>query len=136
MDHPEFLSLDDINEIHEDQIERYSGSNGIRDLNGLLSAIEQPRSTFGNEFLHKDIWSMAAAYIFHISQNHPFVDGNKRTALVSGLVFLEINGYEIPDPDELLYKMMIEVASGKSSKDKVRAILKKLFETYRNGHGE
>lgn len=132
MDHPEFLSLDDILEIHQDQIDRYGGSNGIRDLNGLLSAIEQPRTTFRNEFLHSDIWSMAAAYIFHISQNHPFIDGNKRTSLVSGLIFLDINGYEILDPDELLYGKIIEVASGKSSKDKVGAILRQLFETGSN----
>lgn len=70
-----FLSLDEILEIHEQPIERYGGSQGLRDAAGLESAVATPQATFGGEFLHPSIPAMAAAYLFHLCQNHPFVDG-------------------------------------------------------------
>lgn len=75
----DFLHLDDVVAIHLDQIERYGGEAGIRDAGLLESAVAQARATFGGEFLHADLFQMAAAYLFHIAKNHPFVDGNKRT---------------------------------------------------------
>lgn len=125
----EFLTLAEVVEIHKNQIELYGGETGIRDFNLLNSAIYFPQSTFDGEFLNLNLFDMAAAYIFHISQNHPFVDGNKRTALVCGLVFLDFNGIEIDDPSELLYKMMIKVAKGISNKKEISDILIKLSTT-------
>jgi death on curing protein len=90
-----FLTIEEILEIHADQIIRYGGKNGVRDHNLLLSAIAQPLSTFDGQYLHKTIYDKAAAYLFHISQNHPFIDGNKRVALVSALMFLAMNDYSI-----------------------------------------
>ena len=84
----EFLTLVEIIEIHTNQIHLYGGDDGIRDLSLLSSAIAIPQSTFDGSYLHNDLFDMASAYIFHICQNHPFVDGNKRVALVSGLIFL------------------------------------------------
>lgn len=75
---PLFLSLDEVVEIHGQQIDRYGGSPGIRDSGGLQSALATPQATFGGEYLHQSMPAMAAAYLFHIYQNHPFVDGNKR----------------------------------------------------------
>ena len=75
---PTFLLLDEVLEMHEQQIERYGGSTGLRDAAGLESAIATPQSTFGGEFLHGSIPAMAAAYLFHLCQNHAFIDGNKR----------------------------------------------------------
>ncbi len=69
---------------------------------------------------------MAAAYVYHICQNHPFVDGNKRVALVAGLVFLELNGISIEDPRGELYSLMMRVAAGKTGKDAIAAMLKRL----------
>jgi len=69
---------------------------------------------------------MAAAYAYHISQNHPFVDGNKRTALASALVFLELNGISLIDPEEKLYKSMISLAAGKLNKTEFADILRNL----------
>ena len=89
---PSFLTLADVIRIHVDQIERYGGLAGIRDLGLLQSALAMPGASYGGEWLHRDLFEMAAAYAFHLSQNHPFVDGNKRTALASALVFLEPNG--------------------------------------------
>jgi len=121
-----FLSLSEIILIHENQIDLYGGSHGTRDMNLLNSAIAMPEAQFSGQYLHKDIYEMAAAYIYHITQNHPFIDGNKRTALAAGLIFIDINNLEIDDPSEVLYAMMIDIASGKIKKDGISNILKKL----------
>src|SRR4030042_1212330 len=99
---PRFLTMSEVLTILQDQISRYGGKYGVRDITLLSSAIAMPESTFGGKYLHKDIYEQAAAYAFHICQNHPFLDGNKRTALASALVFLDINGIEIEDPNEEL----------------------------------
>ena len=102
--------------ILQDQIRRYGGSYGLRDPALLSSALAMPSSSFEGKYLHKDLFEQAAAYAFHICQNHPFVDGNKRTALAAALVFLYLNGIELDDPKEELYGLMVRVASGKTSK--------------------
>ena len=90
-----FLDISEVLFILENQIELYGGMYGIRDKNMLKSAIAMPEATFDNEYLHSSIPSMAAAYCFHICKNHPFVDGNKRAALATTLVFLELNDYAL-----------------------------------------
>lgn len=85
-----------------------------------------PRACFNGGFLHRDIFEMAAAYVFHICNNHPFVDGNKRTALVCALVFLELNATKTVDQDGVLYGTMIDVASGRLAKQGLAAIFRKL----------
>lgn len=92
MSDPAFLTLAEVINIHADQIQHYGGGEGIRDIELLSLAVAMPYVSFSEQFLHADIFEMAAAYAFHISQNHPFIDGNKRTALASALVFLEMNG--------------------------------------------
>lgn len=87
---PEFLDIHDVLRIHEDQIERYGGSAGLRDPGLLASAVETPRSTFDGKLLHDDLFEIAAAYLFHIVNNHPFVDGNKRTGTAAALIFLDL----------------------------------------------
>src|SRR5712692_9199318 len=89
---PLFLSLDEVLQIHQRQIETYGGSSGIRDVAGLESAIVTPQATFGGEFLHGSVPAMAAAYLFHICQNHPFIDGNKRGGANAAITFLLMNG--------------------------------------------
>src|SRR4051794_37935673 len=99
---PDFLSLSEVLEIHANQIELYGGSLGIRDIGLLEAAVGQAQASFGEEFLHKDIYEMAAAYLYHLVQNHPFIDGNKRVGLASAVVFLEINGITLnEDLDEV-----------------------------------
>src|SRR4030066_1171106 len=107
MEDIDFLTLAEVVEIHTDQIKRYGGSDGVRDMSLLSSAVAMPYASFSGSFLHADIYEMAAAYAFHICQNHPFVDGNKRTALAAALVFLEMNGISIVDTEERLYKAMM-----------------------------
>lgn len=123
---PEFLTLSELIEIHKDQIAHYGGEPGIRDINLLSSALAVPESTYDGRFLHNDLFEMAAAYAYHICQNHPFIDGNKRVALVAALVFLDFNGIEIDDPDDELYPMMMGVAQGKKDKKVLAALFRKL----------
>ncbi len=81
--------------IHSDQVVRYGGASGLRDRGLLESAVAMSRATFGKKYLHRYPFGMAAAYMFHLVQNHPFVDGNKRTGAASALVFLDLNGWEV-----------------------------------------
>ncbi len=120
----EFLGLDEILEIHRDQIERYGGSAGIRDMGLLQSAVAMPAAGFGGNYLHQDIFEMAAAYLFHITQNHPFVDGNKRTGTVAAVVFLEINGIELNADEDELENLVRSVAMGEADKSAAAAFLR------------
>ena len=113
---PLFLSLDEVLSLHEDQIRRYGGSGGVRDLGLLESAIGTVTATFGGFFLHETLFEMAAAYLFHICRNHPFIDGNKRTAVAAALTFLEMNGIEIDAGEADFYNLVIGVAEGKVTK--------------------
>ncbi len=89
----------------------------MKDASLLDSAVAMPKATYNGEYLHPDIYKMAAAYTYHLCLNHPFVDGNKRTALVAGLLFLDFNGIDIEDPDGVLYEAMIKIASNEKDKD-------------------
>lgn len=125
---PRFLTLSEVLVILQDQLRRYGGAYGVRDLSLLSSAIAMPQTTFEGKFLHRDLYQQAAAYAFHICQNHPFLDGNKRAALASALVFLDLNGIEINDPRRQLYHLMINVAKGKTSKEQIATQLKSLSQ--------
>jgi death-on-curing protein len=124
MDDIEFLGLDEILEIHRDQIERYGGSLGVRDIALLKSAVAMPAAGFGGDYLHEDIFEMAAAYLFHITQNHPFVDGNKRTGAVAAIVFLAMNGIELNADEDELENLVRSVAMGKADKAAAAAFLR------------
>ena len=119
MDQIEFLELSDVMQIHVDQIANYGGSIDIRDPNLLESAIEQPRATYGGSYLHAFPFEMAAAYLFHIVMNHPFVDGNKRTGTVAALVFLEWNGIAIEAKPGEVSDLTLAVASSQKGKREV-----------------
>jgi death on curing protein len=114
---PRFLTLAEILRFHDYQIKRFGGETGIRDAGLLESAIAQPEATFGGQWLHRGLYTMASAYAFHICKNHPFLDGNKRTALVAALVFLEINGVSIFDPEQKLPGAVEAIATGGMSKE-------------------
>lgn len=121
---PGFLALEDVVTIHADQIERYGGSAGIRDLGLLDAAVAMPRSSFGGEFLHTDVCEMAAAYLYHIVCNHPFVDGNKRTGTAAALVFLELHGVQVDMDDDALVALVLSVAEGRTLKPEVANALR------------
>ena len=113
---PVFLELAEVLEIHTDQIARYGGMPGVRDLGLLQSALAQPPASFGGQFLHADVFEMAAAYLFHIVQNHPFIDGNKRVGAVAALVFLRLNDCQVKLTNAELESQVLSVARGKTGK--------------------
>jgi death on curing protein len=123
---PEFLVVDDVLELHADQLRLFGGSAGLRDRGALESAVATPAATFDGSFLHEDLFAMAAAYAFHIAENQPFLDGNKRAALNAALVFLDINGWVVLDPDMKLYDAMIALSSRSLDKPGFALLLRSL----------
>lgn len=116
---PDFLTLADVLAIHANQVGLYGGEQGVRDPGLLESALAQPQAMFDGAFLHEDLFVMAGAYLFHIVQNHPFLDGNKRTGAVAALVFLDLNGVTIEAPKGSLYDLSMSVATGRAGKAEV-----------------
>lgn len=126
MDNVRFLTLSEVILIAQNQLNLYGGLFGIRDYSLLSSALAMTKSMFDGQYLHKSNIDKSAAYIFHLTQNHPFIDGNKRVGLASGLVFLDLNGISILDKDNELYPLIMKVAKGKSSKKGIVKLLEKL----------
>ncbi len=97
-------------------IDVFGGSHGLRDVGLLESALAQPEATFGGTYLHEDVFAMAAAYGYHLCQNHAFVDGNKRIAAVAMATFLAVNGHELVVEEVELYQAIIAIADGRLDK--------------------
>jgi death-on-curing protein len=116
---PAFLELGEILLIHQDQLERYGGSPGIRDIGILQSATSMPRAGIAERYLHDDIFEMAAAYLYYIVRDYPFVDGNKRTGVVAALVFLAMNDVEIGVDEDELENVVRSVAEGTTTKSEI-----------------
>ena len=111
-----FFTLDEVLAIHADQIERYGGSFGIRDQGLLESALAMPEATYSEQDLHPSLYEKAAAYLFHLVKNHPFVDGNKRVGLAVCLAFLGMNDVSVRASDDELVELVYALAEGKKSK--------------------
>jgi death-on-curing protein len=122
---PEFLTLNEILIIHENQLKLYGGGKGLRNMGYLQSALAMPSSGLGGEYFHKDLFEMGAAYLFHIVLNHPFVDGNKRVGLVAAYVFLRLNGIVVTADNEAVEKLTLDTAQGKMEKPAIAAFFKK-----------
>jgi death-on-curing protein len=125
MSEPVFLTLDEVLALHAWQIDRYGGGQGVRDLGALQSALAMPRATFDDLRLHETVPEMAAAYLFHISQNHPLVDGNKRVALATALVFLWLNGFAVRASEDAVVDLAIGVASRRVTKAEAAVFFEK-----------
>jgi len=119
-----FIPKDIILFFHEQLVKIYGGSFDIRDENLLDSALEQPKATYQGEYLHDSLLKMAAAYGYHLCNNHPFIDGNKRIGLTAMNMFLIRNNLEINVPQKEIYKLMIKVSSGQLSKKELTLWLK------------
>ncbi len=112
-----FLSVEDVLLLHSDTMSREGGLSGIRDHGLLDAAIAMPRQQFGGEYLHPTVPAMAAAYLYHLAQNHPFHDGNKRVAVMAAYVFLDVNGWDLDITPAELESVTRGVASGEMKKD-------------------
>ena len=112
-----FLSVSDVMALQEHLLLRTGGIAGIRDLGLLESAVMMPQAGIGGVHFHEGLPAMAAAYLFHLCSNHPFLDGNKRAGAAAALVFLVLNGVEsLPDP-AAMEQTTLAVADGRMSKD-------------------
>ena len=118
---PRFLTLAQVLELHHLQLALFGGSSGVRDRGLLESAMGNVEATFGGEYLHATVFEMGAAYLYGICRNHPFVDGNKRTAAAASLTFLDLNAVEIIATEDDLYDLVIGVAEGRVTKEEVAA---------------
>jgi death-on-curing protein len=116
-----FLSMDEVIAIHHDQVTRYGGCLDLRDQGLLEAALAMPQQSFGGQYLHSDPASMAAAYLFHLVKNHPFVDGNKRVGAASAVVFLLLNGQRLDCSEDEYAKLTLGVADGSISKESATA---------------
>ena len=114
-----FLSETIVLAIHDDQVRLYGGAYGVRDEARLDAALHMPQAQFGGEFLHSTIFHMATAYGFHLCQNHPFIDGNKRTAGMAMFTFLRLNGLELVASELDYYQTVMAVANGEMNKEQL-----------------
>lgn len=121
------LSVETVLEIQAQAIARFGGSDGIREMTLLESAVAAPQASFGGQSPFADITDVASAYLYYLCKNHPFVDGNKRAALGACLVFLRLNGLE-PAPDGLEWEeLTLDVAASRIHRDEAAKRLRKLL---------
>lgn len=122
-----FLKVSHVIRLHREGLDTWGGQDGIRDSALLDSAVAMPQQSFGGEYLHSDLFAMAAAYAFHIAQNQPFIDGNKRAGTAAAFVFLRMHDIRCdPSADELLYNELIRVSKGELSKEGLADVLRGL----------
>lgn len=122
---PKFLTLDQVVFLHRMQIDLFGGSPDIKDEGLLLSALGQPESGFGDEYFHKDLYEMAAAYLFHLIKNHAFNDGNKRIAALTAAVFLQINGLKVTADEDEFERLVLDAAQSLVSKEQITEFFRK-----------
>ena len=123
MQTPRFISISQVLDIHQDEINSFGGTSGVRDEGLLDSALAQAQATFGGELLHPTIYDQAAAYLYHLAMNHPFIDGNKRTAFAVMDTFITLNGYTLNLSQEQAYNLVIQVVQKEISKEELSAFL-------------
>ncbi len=114
-----FLTFEEIQVLHDQQIDKYGGSHGVRDFGLLQSAAMTPLSTFGGKYLYQDIFAMAGVYAYGIIKNHPFIDGNKRTGIASSLVFLRDNKIKLLFKKGELFSLGIAIATSQVSREEI-----------------
>jgi death-on-curing protein len=114
-----FLPEQVVLAIHEDQVRRYGGALTLRDAGALDSALHMPMAQFGGQYVHSSFFHIAAAYGFHLSQNHPFIDGNKRVAGMTMLTFLAFNGLEVIADEGNYYETIMALARGELDKERL-----------------
>jgi len=120
-------SLEQVKRLHLAVLKQHGGSDGIRDLSLLESALAAPQATFGGNPIMSDVPEIAAAYLFYLCKNHPFIDGNKRVAMATCIVFLRLNG-ETPAPDSQQWTdLVLDVAASKLDRDGTTDRLRELL---------
>jgi death-on-curing protein len=122
--HPRFLTKDQVLILHQMQIEQFGGHPGLKNEGLLISALAQAEAGMGEEYFHRDIYHMAAAYLFHLVKNHAFHDGNKRIAALTASVFLEINGVIVTADEDEFEKLVMDAAQSLVDKNQIAEFFK------------
>ena len=123
------LTVEIVREIHAKAIARFGGSDGVRDTALLESAVAAPQASFGGKSPYRDLAEVAAAYLYYLGRNHPFIDGNKRAALGSCIVFLRLNGFA-PRPDRPEWEeLVLAIAAGNLDREQATTRLRELLST-------
>lgn len=122
---PKFISFEQIIALHKLQVDQFGGTHGVKDEGLLLSALGQPESGLGENYFHKDLYEMAAAYLFHLVKNHAFYDGNKRIAALCSSVFLQINGLMVIADEDEFEKLVLDAAQSLVSKAEIADFFRK-----------
>jgi death-on-curing protein len=120
------LTIEIVREIHYQAVKIFGGLHGIRDEALLASAVFAPQSSFGGKSPYVDLVDIAAAYLFYLGRNHPFFDGNKRTAMAAAIVFLRLNGFDPAADGDDWQRLVLDVASGKIDREQTTRRLRKL----------
>ena len=121
------LTVAIVQEIHAEALAKFGGSDGVRDMALLESAVAAPQASYGGKSVYADVAEIAAAYLFYVCRNHPFIDGNKRAALGACIVFLRLNGIMTkPDAPEW-EELTLAVAASVLDRDDTTARLRKLL---------
>lgn len=123
------LAVDHVREIHSEALARFGGLDGVREMSLLESAVAAPQASFGGKSLYTDLIDVAAAYLFYLCRNHPFLDGNKRTALGACVVFLRLNGVEPPPDGPVWEELTLAVAAGQMDREGTTAQLRKILRS-------
>jgi len=124
------LTVEMVREIHLEVINQFGGSDGVRESALLESAVAAPQASFGGKSMYADLPEIAAAYFYYICCNHPFIDGNKRTALGACLVFLQLNGLK-PAPDGQPWEdLTLDIAASRIDRDQATARLRSLLGSH------
>jgi len=120
-----YLTIEEVILIHEYELQMHGGAPGIRSIELLESAVYRPKTSFGGNEMFSTIFEKSAVLIHAIIQNHPFIDGNKRTAVVAGIALLKINGWNVLLKQERLVESALKVASGELEITELSNLLKK-----------
>jgi death on curing protein len=121
------LTIEIVREIHDEAVKNFGGLYGIRDEALLASAVFAPQSSFGGRSSYVDLIDIAAAYLFYLCRNHPFLDGNKRTAMAAAIVFLRLNGLDPAVDSEKWEELVLDVAVSKIDREQTTRRLRKLM---------
>jgi death on curing protein len=122
------LDVETVREIHREVLAAFGGLDGVRDTGLLESAVAAPQASFGGESPFADAIEVAAAYLFYLCRNHPFIDGNKRTAMTAAIVFLRLNGFKPAKDSEAWEALVLAVAASKLDREGATKGLRKLLK--------
>lgn len=121
---PIFLTVEQVERVHRDMVAVYGGLDGLRDAGLLASAVAMPQAAYAGEYLHADLFEMAAACLFHLVGNHPFIDGNKRVGAACALIFLDLNGVSVEADEDGLVDITLRTATGQADKNEIAAFFR------------